>query len=86
MAKREFKIGDKVRIRQWDDMEQEFGLNEVGSINCDYDFCRDMEYLCGIEALVLGITEEGFVDLYVDSSIELDEWTITTDMLELVEE
>ena len=26
--KHEFKVGDRVRIRQWDDMEKEFGINE----------------------------------------------------------
>ena len=27
-----YHIGDKVTIRQWDDMESEFGLNEFGDI------------------------------------------------------
>ena len=27
-----YNIGDKVTIRQWEDMESEFGLNEFGDI------------------------------------------------------
>lgn len=27
-----YNVGDKVTIRQWDDMESEFGLNEFGDI------------------------------------------------------
>ena len=27
-----YKIGDKVRIRTWEDMEKEYGLNEGGNI------------------------------------------------------
>lgn len=27
------KVGDKVRVRQWDDMAKESGLNDCGDIN-----------------------------------------------------
>ena len=28
-----YKVGDKVRVRQWDDMVKEFGSDEAGRIN-----------------------------------------------------
>lgn len=43
-----FQPGQRVRIRQWDDMAREFGCNEYG-ILCEADFIPDMRYLCGQE-------------------------------------
>lgn len=31
-----FKVGDKVRIRSWEDMEKEFGVDSDGDIKCNY--------------------------------------------------
>ena len=42
-----YKIGDKVRVRQWDEMEKEFGLDPWGDIKCDRIFTRDMREYCG---------------------------------------
>lgn len=42
-----YKIGDKVRVRQWDEMEKEFGLDPWGDIKCDHIFTRDMREYCG---------------------------------------
>ena len=28
-----YKVGDKVRVRQWDDMAKEFGTDEAGRID-----------------------------------------------------
>ncbi len=42
-----YKIGDKVRVRQWDEMEKEFGLDPWGDIKCDCIFTRDMREYCG---------------------------------------
>lgn len=30
----QFKIGDKVKLRPWDELEKEYGLDEDGDINC----------------------------------------------------
>lgn len=35
-----YNVGDKVTIRQWDDMESEFGLNEFGDIKVPNFFHR----------------------------------------------
>ena len=50
----EFKVGDKVRIRQWDDMENEFGLDDDGDIKtCPNCFVKLMSCLCGKEAIII---------------------------------
>ena len=42
-----YNIGDKVTIRQWDDMESEFGLNELGNIKVPKNFTESMKKYCG---------------------------------------
>lgn len=42
-----YNIGDKVTIRQWDDMESEFGLNESGEIKVPKFFTEPMKQYCG---------------------------------------
>lgn len=43
-----FKVGDRVRIRDWDDMVKEYGLNSFGSINGPKDvFSKSMKRVCG---------------------------------------
>ena len=42
-----YNIGDKVTIRQWDDMESEFGLNELGNIKVPKIFTESMKKYCG---------------------------------------
>lgn len=39
------KVGDKVRVRQWDDMAKESGLNDCGDIN--NGFTQSMKHFCG---------------------------------------
>ena len=43
----EFKIGDILKIREWDDMAEEYGINRHGNIACDLVFIRGMKYMCG---------------------------------------
>lgn len=43
-----YNIGDQVTIRQWDDMESEFGLNEFGDIKVPkFFFTEFMKQYCG---------------------------------------
>lgn len=42
-----YNIGDKVTIRQWEDMESEFGLNEYGEIKVPKRFTEPMKQYCG---------------------------------------
>lgn len=44
-----YKVGDVVRIREWDDMENEFGLDCDGAIKCQGSFVISMKEFCGGE-------------------------------------
>ena len=44
-----YKVGDKVRVRQWDDMVKEFGTDEAGRIDTKTGnrFTEEMKKFCG---------------------------------------
>ena len=82
----DIKIGMKVRIREWDDMERERGLNEYGGVSGIFGFSRAMRKFCGQCYAVANID---------DRRIKLDEsfcnksrfnYSISADMLEPVVE
>lgn len=101
MGKRCFKVGDRCRIRQWDDMEAEFGLiggYGVGSswdyIQCDASFLRGMKYMCGKQFTIKEIFAAPGCNYSWVRSEEGTEtttalgrgyWAISFDMLELCE-
>ena len=39
--------GKEYRIRQWNDMEEDFGVNSCGSIDVPAGFTPNMEEFCG---------------------------------------
>lgn len=41
-----YEVGDKVLIRDWDDMEKEFGLDSDGDIDCKPCFTTGMKKFC----------------------------------------
>lgn len=65
----DFYVGQRVRIREWDDLVGEYGFDDAGRINSQGDEDKalptDVRPLCGIEAIVAKI-EFG--------SIHLAEW------------
>lgn len=42
-----YKVGDKVRVRQWDDMVKEFGYDGVDIYIDNYYFVEEMKQYCG---------------------------------------
>lgn len=77
-----FKIGDRVRIRAWDDMSREFGEDEDGIANHAPYFVKGMKYLCGEEATIADIDGN-----YVILNFQVDDdWYFSVEMLEPVEE
>lgn len=77
----DFKVGDVVRVRQWDDMMSEFGLDCDGNIDCAACFTVDMEDLCGRVFTISKMTKYGSKEIYIVRGHDFG-WTITTDMLE----
>ena len=80
-----FKVGELVRIRQWDDMEKEFGLTMLGSISCQCCFTDEMKPLCGKYAEIVRLDKDGRVGLKFFNCDDLNTgWAYSTDMIEKV--
>ena len=77
-------VGDVVRIRDWDDMVEEFGYDPVNEvINCRPVFSSRMNCLCG---RVMTVTElHGSRNIITDDYAAAD-WFIGSDMLVPVKE
>ena len=59
-----FKVGDRVRIRDWDDMEREYGTDSDGDIFIGGRyFFKKMRHLCGRYATIDYIDENGVIVL-----------------------
>lgn len=99
MRDEEIHIGDVLRIRQWDDMVDEFGIDTDGDIrfyiwtgidSIPVFFYSTLKYLCGQTFTIDKITS--IFDCYFYCSKEniersnVGRWRITADMLEPFEE
>ena len=84
-----FKVGDRVRIREWEDMEKEYGLRYnyfIGKvINVLYSFTNKMKALCGRTATIKHKDGKEVVLDFDDKSGSIN-WTYSTDMIEKVKE
>jgi len=76
MSNIKYNVGDRVRIREWADMERQFGLNMNGNINCKFVFVDDMRDLCGKVFVIERIAGDHF---YLTPSAG---WQISADMIE----
>lgn len=47
-----YKVGDKVTVRSWEDMEKEFGLDAAGDIKVKCFFTKQMEKFCGKQLII----------------------------------
>lgn len=54
-----YKVGDKIKIKEWDDMEKEFGLDFYGDIKCKCTFVKNMKKYCGKTLEISEITLSG---------------------------
>lgn len=54
----EIKVGNRVKIRDWDDMKEEFGLDCCGHINAPLCFNSAMKKYCGKIALITHIDKD----------------------------
>ena len=81
-----FKVGELVRIRQWDDMVKEFGTTASGSVNCKCYFTVAMKPLCGKYAEIKDLRVDDIVFLRFFKCDGLSTcWSYSTDMIEKVE-
>lgn len=69
-----YNIGDKVTIRQWEDMESEFGLDEYGNINVPKVFTEPMKQYCGQTLPIVHVRRHAppnFDSYYLDGSSKI---------------
>jgi hypothetical protein len=75
---RNFHIGDKVRIKSWNKMCEEFDHDE--DIYCNATFVSGMKYLCGKEIIIEDIRKYDVENYDVIQNI--DGYVISFDMIE----
>ena len=86
------KEGNTIKIRQWKDMEEEYGHSgSEKAIMCKHLFTDDMGELCGKEFKITKQMEEEYkaighfyIDNYSDDIDTKPYFIITTDMIELI--
>ena len=78
---KDFKVGQRVRVRQWADMAKEFGTNDYGNIKTKCSFTPPMSNLCGRTATIKDIYKSR-VKLDFDNKSGCILWDYSTDMLE----
>lgn len=69
-----YNIGDKVTIRQWDDMASEFGLDEYGEIKVPKFFTKPMKQYCGQTLSIVHVRRHApqiFDSYYLDGSSKI---------------
>ena len=76
-----YNVGDQVTIRQWDDMESEFGLNEYGEIKVPKIFSKIMKKFCGQTFTIKEVRRKAppIFDTYI---LEKDEYFFSSPMFE----
>lgn len=82
-----FKVGDRVRVRAWDDMLREFGMKSNGDIACQFTFTGDMRRFCGkVGTITTARPSNGLYYLAIDGEKYAPaDYCFSNDMLEAVE-
>lgn len=94
MRESKIQVGDRLRVREWDDMAAEFGVRDSRSVTngyvipCEFAFTEKMKYMCGRPFTVADLRGNRFIS---KEKIELESgryggWNISADMLEPIEE
>ena len=86
-----FKVGDYVKVREWNDMEREYGLTSNGNINCHCIFSTNMTKLCGRTMYVKEVIYDSYKLSTTKNSEELpfyfsDDMLVPYNIKHLVEE
>ena len=87
MREEDIQIGDVLMVREWDDMEREFNLDDCGAVDCCYRFVSEMKYMCGMTFTVAGSRKTANGHIAYDSRERIEQWgskrwNISADMLE----
>ncbi len=74
-----YEVGDKVLIRDWDDMEREFGLDSEGDIRSRCIFVQFMKRYCNQICTIKEITDFGNYTMLGDHSAR--DWAFSNDTI-----
>lgn len=74
-----FKVGDKVKVREWDEMEKQYGLDRDGDIKARPCFATGMRRYCGKVLTVSSVCNSGSIRL-----AEAPVWYFDPDTIRLV--
>lgn len=90
-----FEVGDRVRIRDWNDMATDFFVDDEGDISFGDDpispyFIREMQCLCGETGEVYDVQYNTYgdgidrvlIELDDDDNDLIDDWEISNLMIE----
>lgn len=77
------EVGDRIIIRNWDDMKNEFGLTSSGDIDCELYFTPNMEHLCGAIGTVTSRHGINIGILFDDNTIGIP-WAFSTHMIDVI--
>ena len=78
----EFKVGDRVRFKTWEEMKAEFGLNDTGSIACKFCFTSEMDDIIDRERDYLITDIRGEEIVFEDLSVS---FSYSEDMIKLAD-
>lgn len=71
-----YKVGDRVRIKSWKQMEKEYGLDAAGGIKCKRAFVKSMRKYCGSTLTISKIASADTMDMQGSM------YSFSTDMIE----
>lgn len=79
-----YKIGDKVRVREWDDMANEYGMSDDGDIlTPNFHFIESMKKFCGMPVVIVECDED---ENYYSILEDVTDCAFTDEMLVPVDE
>ena len=85
----DFKINDKVRIKSYDDMVEQYGVDDEGNIQFNHVvFTPYMKYLCGKSAIVVDLIIGDDVEVILEFEDKKDNstrWCYVAQMLEHID-
>lgn len=81
MKPSEIEVGDELKIRSWDDVENEFGTDDYGNIPCEGTFVRCMQHICN-SPFTVKRARGGMFKYFVSEEGSEGDWVISADMLE----
>lgn len=79
-----FRVGQLVQIKDWGEMEREYGLDRSGDILCHPNFTKGMKPLCGMFAEIIDIDGPRIWLKFFNFDGDTD-WCYSTDMIKPID-